>query len=87
MDGYNEYGMDAYNRQDYKEAVRLWKPLAEQEFGEAQLNLGSMYSNGKGVPQDYALAHMWFNLCGSNGNKDCVKNRDIIEKKMSKQQI
>jgi uncharacterized protein len=46
-----------------------------------------MYDNGQGVLQDYALAHMWFNLSGSNGDKIAVKNRDIIEKKMSKQQI
>ena len=42
---------------------------------------------GKGVPQDYALAHMWFNLSGSNGYKDAVKNREIIEKRMSPSQI
>ncbi len=46
-----------------------------------------MYFEGKGVLQDYALAHMWFNLCGSNGGKDCVKNRDIVEKKMTPSQI
>ena len=41
-----------------------------------------MYEKGTGVPQDYALAHMWFNLSGSNGYKDAVKNREIIEKVM-----
>jgi len=46
-----------------------------------------MYGNGLGVPQDYVLAHMWFNLSGSNGFKRAVKNRNIVEKKMSKQQI
>jgi hypothetical protein len=30
---------------------------------------------------------MWLNLCSSNGYKDAVKNRDIIEKDMSKIQI
>ena len=45
------------------------------------------YEEGQGVPQDYVLAHMWFNLSGSNGLKDAVENRDIIEKRMSKQQI
>ena len=46
-----------------------------------------MYEIGQGVLQDYALAHMWFNLCGSNGYKNAVKNRDIIEKGMSPTQI
>jgi len=40
-----------------------------------------------GVPQDYVLAHMWFNLSGSNGDKDAVKNRNIVEKEMSPSQI
>jgi hypothetical protein len=30
---------------------------------------------------------MWWNLSGSNGYKDAVTNRNIVEKKMSKQQI
>ena len=46
-----------------------------------------MYVNGQGVPQDYVLANMWWNLSGSNGYKDAVKNRNTVEKKMSKQQI
>ena len=50
-------------------------------------SLGVMYDNGQGVLQDYALAHMWFNLSGSNGNKRGVENRNIVEKKMTKQQI
>jgi len=39
------------------------------------------------LPQDYALAHMWWNICGSNGSKDCVKNRTIVEAEMTPQQI
>ena len=30
---------------------------------------------------------MWWNLSGSNGFKDAVTNRNIVEKKMSKQKI
>ena len=46
-----------------------------------------MYFLGKGVPQDYVSAHMWFNLSGSNGNEDAVTNRNIVEKKMTPSQI
>jgi hypothetical protein len=73
--------------QDYKEAVRLYRLSAEQGLAEAQSNLGVMYEDGQGVPQDYVSAHMWMNLSGSNGHKDAVTNRNIVEKKMSKQQI
>ena len=73
--------------QDYKEAVRLYRLSAEQGLAQAQYNLGLMYVNGLGVPQDYVLAHMWWNLSGSNGHKGAVENRNIVEKKMTKQQI
>ena len=46
-----------------------------------------MYKDGRGISQDYALAHMWLNLCGSSGEKDCVKNKNIVEEKMSPSQI
>ena len=46
-----------------------------------------MYANGLGVPQDYVSAHMWMNLSGSQGITNAVKNRNIIENRMSKQQI
>jgi uncharacterized protein len=46
-----------------------------------------MYAKGEGVPQDYALAHKWWNLAGSNGVKQAVGNRNILEKKMTQQQI
>ena len=80
-------GFDAHQKEDYRTAPRLWLPLAEQGHASAQFNLGLMYEDGQGVPQDYVSAHMWMNLSGSNGHKDAVTNRNIVEKKMSKQQI
>ena len=54
----------------------------------AQIRLTTYRSyNGQGIPQDYVLAHMWWSISGSNGYKDAVTNRNIVEKKMSKQQI
>ena len=73
--------------QDYKESIKWYRLSAEQGDAKAQYNLGLMYVKGKGVPQDYVLAYMWWNIAGSNGFKSAVKNRNIVEKKMSKQQI
>ena len=73
--------------QDYKEAVRLYRLSAEQGFAIAQFNLGVMYYNGQGVPQDYVLAHMWWSISSANGNKNAIKNRNIIAKRMSPSQI
>ena len=49
-------GLDAYNRKDYKEAVRLFSPLVKQGNAKAQINLGVIYLKGQGVPQDYKEA-------------------------------
>jgi len=79
--------IDAYNRKDYKTAYKLWLPLAEQGDAKAQYNLGQMYYFSRGVPQDSVLAHMWWNLAGSNGMKGALENKKILEEEMSKQQI
>ena len=73
--------------QDYKEAVRLYVLAAEQGYVTSQTNLGNMYYEGKGVPQDYALAHMWSNIASAAGDANATKNRDIIAKEMTPQQI
>ncbi len=68
------------------------RPLAEQGDADAQFNLGVMYDNGQGVPQDYAQAHMWLNLAASRyppgENRDkAVKKRDIVAERMTPAQI
>jgi uncharacterized protein len=55
-------GADAYDRKDYKTAYKLWLPLAEQGDALAQYNLGQMYRNGQGVPQDDKEAVKWYRL-------------------------
>ena len=47
-----EKGFDAYEKGDYATAVREFKVLAEQGNAKAQYNLGLMYDNGEGVPED-----------------------------------
>jgi TPR repeat protein len=49
--------------------------------------LGTIYKDGRGVPQDYVSAHMWLNLSVSNGYKDTVKSRNTLEKKITPSQI
>jgi hypothetical protein len=63
----------AYYRGDYETAYRLIKPLAEQGLPEAQFNLGLMYENGQGVPQDYAEALKWYRKAAEQGNAKAVK--------------
>ncbi len=73
-------------------AVGWWRKAAEQGRPEAQNNLGLEYDKGQGVPQDYAQAHMWYNLAASKfspgeDRDQAVENRDIIAKRMTPAQI
>jgi TPR repeat protein len=45
------------------------------------------YLNGWGVPKDYVLAHMWWNLAAAQGDEEAVKNRDIAAGMMTPAQI
>ena len=53
---------------DYETAVKELLPLAEAGDAQAQQNLGSMYTEGKGVPKDYAEAIKWFRKAAAQGN-------------------
>ena len=43
---------------------------AEQGDPEAQYNLGDMYINGEGVPEDQAEAAHWFRLAAEQGHAE-----------------
>jgi len=42
--------------------------LAEQGDAQAQYNLGVMYDNGKGIPQDYIKAVQWYTEAAKQGD-------------------
>jgi len=41
-------GVDAFDKKDFKAALKKLKPLAEKGHAKAQNKLGEMYGNGKG---------------------------------------
>jgi TPR repeat protein len=61
-------GEEAYHRGDYTTALREWRPLAELGIAPAQLNLGLLYANGQGVPQDYVQARQWYEKAAIQGD-------------------
>ncbi|MEE2862811.1 MAG: tetratricopeptide repeat protein [Gemmatimonadota bacterium] len=46
----------------------FWRARAEEGDALAQLNLGVMYENGRGVPEDDVEAVRWFRLAAEQGN-------------------
>jgi uncharacterized protein len=60
----------AYHNGDYRTALRLARPLAEDEDARAQSLLGLMLYRGQGVAQDYQEAAKWFRLAADQGDVD-----------------
>ena len=71
----------AYQAGDYQKAFRLLKPLAEQGLADAQFNLGWMYANGWGVPEDYVQAYAWYSIAAAQGPEKAKTNKAFIEKR------
>jgi TPR repeat protein len=61
-------GLAAAQSGDYATALREWRPLAEQGNAGAQYNVGVMYDNGQGVPQNYKAAIKWYRMSAEQGN-------------------
>ena len=58
-----------------KEEVKRYRLAAEQGLADAQFILGSMYADGKGVPQDDKEAVKWFRLAAEQ--EDAKAQNDL----------
>ena len=57
---------------------------AEQNNAHGQNNLGGMYSEGRGVPQDHALAYAWLSLAAeASTDGRAVEARAELARRMS----
>jgi hypothetical protein len=64
----------AAKRGNYATAIREFFPLAEQGHAKAQYNVGHMYRNGHGVPQDYFEAMRWYRKAADQGLAQAQNN-------------
>jgi uncharacterized protein len=64
----------AYQSGDFATALQLLRPLADGGDAIAERNLGIMYANGEGVPQNYAEAMKWYRLAADQGNAAAQNN-------------
>jgi len=71
-------GMAAYERGDYATAFKEWRPLAEQGHADAQSNLGVMYDQGLGVPQNCTEAVKWCHKAAEQGDAAAQYNLGIM---------
>lgn len=57
----------AYDRADYRTALKVWLAQAEQGDHAAQTYVGEIYEKGLGVPPDYAAAAQWYRRAAEAG--------------------
>jgi TPR repeat protein len=60
----------AYVRGDHAAALKILKPLAEAGNADAEYDLGTMYSDGHGVPRDPRQAEAWWQKAAAQGQAD-----------------
>ena len=77
--------------QDDAQAVAWYHKAADQGLAAAQVNLGVMYQEGEGVPQDDVEAHKWGSLAASRVTGDqqngYAQTRDALAKQMTPEQL
>jgi uncharacterized protein len=61
-------GAQQFQRSDYKAALASWKPLAVNGNPTAQNDLGILYLDGKGVPQNMSEALRYLSLSAAAGS-------------------
>ena len=74
-------GLTAAQNGDFATALREWKSLAEQGFAYAQFNLGLMYDDGRGVPEDDGEAVKWYRLAAEQGHASAQNNLGLMYQK------
>ncbi len=70
-------GDQAYESGDYKKAIEIWKPLAHRGYPPAQNDMGYMYSDGKGVPENRTKAIMWWRKAAEQGHINAQFNTGL----------
>lgn len=73
--------------QNQFQAAALFQAAAKTGYGPAMANLGMLYFDGKGVPQDYVLGQMWLLRASNAGVAQAHDLRDRFMQKMTSDQI
>lgn len=68
--------------QDYVQARKLFFKAAEQGHAAAQYNLGKLYAEGRGIPQDDIEAYAWANIAAAQGDSTAIGLRNRLRKKL-----
>ena len=80
-------GFLAYMFNDFDTALKIWKEKAKLGNATAQANIANLYESGNGVLKNHVLAYLWYSLAAKNGSATAEKNKEAIERKMTKAEL
>lgn len=72
---------------DLSKSADLFQKSCKQNNDVGCLGMASLYAVGHGVKQDYIAAYVLFTKSNKLGNKMALEFRDLIEKKMTKEEL
>ncbi|NKI17193.1 peptidase C14 [Spongiibacter sp. KMU-166] len=64
----------AYDRANYKTALKVWLPSAEAGDPKAQVSVGEIFENGLGTEPNYEMAAFWYAKAAEQGDKTAQFN-------------
>jgi TPR repeat protein len=79
--------------ENYAEGANWLRKAVEQGDEDAKFILGLLYEFGRGVPQDYVLAHVWYKLCAASPGQSrerqaqARERREAVAARMTGEQI
>ena len=74
----NEYFGARFSTLDYADMLTLYRKSAAQGYAAAQNQLGTMYENNIGVPQDYKQAAKYYRLAANQGFAQAQYNLAVL---------
>ena len=80
-------GVLAQTLDQFEVAARWYEQAARAGLTSAQVLLGSMYIDGRGVPRDAVRAHAWLDRATLDGHANAARARDAIAAALSPEQL
>lgn len=71
----------AYDRANYRTALKVWLPAAKEGDEKAQAFVGEIYEKGLGVKPDYAKARIWYRKAAEQGSTRAQQNLGYLHEK------
>ncbi len=78
LEEYFEKGAASEQSRNYQAALEWYRKAAEQGYASAQVNLGSLYAEGQGTPQDFQEALRWYHKAADQGYAPAQFNLGIM---------